>query len=155
MIAVMLGTLAGLAASEAAAKPLGEISGIHGKVLLSTKHGFVPATLHQPVSAGTRILVGKDAMAVLAFPGCTLTLAPGKIHSIAADPCTSAMNENLPQIRPTADVTGQDGMGGPPPPPLAPIVSDGAILTTVGSVVGVGLGFMVVKALDDKPVSGP
>ena len=65
----------------------GKLIEAQGKVYVSTGASFQPARLQQAVKVGTRIFVGTEAIASVAFPGCTVTLSPGKVHTITATPC--------------------------------------------------------------------
>ncbi|MBK8768897.1 MAG: hypothetical protein IPM06_00530 [Rhizobiales bacterium] len=91
--------MAGIAQAAGGA---GELVQSTGKVLLSTGHGFAPVAVHQPIGIGSRILVADAASAVIAFPSCTLTLAPGKVHVIAPQPCDAATDPARAHIVPTA-----------------------------------------------------
>lgn len=86
----------------------GTLVEFQGKVYINTGKSFQPARLQQPVKAGTRIFVGTEALASVAFPDCTLTLAPGKVHTITATPCaarddlaTGHEAEEFPSLRNT------------------------------------------------------
>ncbi len=76
-------------ANSVSANVQGKLIEAQGKVYVSTGASFQPARLQQAVKVGTRIFVGTDAFASVAFPDCTLTLSPGKVHTISATPCTA------------------------------------------------------------------
>lgn len=91
---LMAAAMLALAATTAVAAngqqaPRGTLVEFQGKVYINTGKSFQPARLQQPVKAGTRIFVGTEALASVAFPDCTLTLAPGKVHTITATPCAA------------------------------------------------------------------
>ena len=104
-----LAVLPAVAGMAQAAGGAGELVQSTGKVLLSTGHGFAAVAAHQPIRAGSRILVADGATAVIAFPSCTLTLAPGKVHVIAPQPCDGAADPAKAHVVPTA-ATSPAGM---------------------------------------------
>lgn len=150
-----------------------------GRILVSDGTRFVPARDHHAVAAGTRILVGNDAVASIAFPDCTLPLEPGKIHTVKPVPC--AVEDDLasapeggeaPLLRNTPEqwditastdaipvpVNGTYYVAPPPPPPplqITPITTPLPGMMMAGGIMVGGTLFAFNEILEDPAPETP
>lgn len=178
MAATMLASAeTSVAAADGQRNTRGTLVEFQGKVYINTGKSFQPARLQQPVKAGTRIFVGTEALASVAFPDCTLTLAPGKVHTITATPCAAtgdlATDDDAGELPSLRNTHAQwDGTLSPDlelatataTPVPANYTSNYSVMLNSGSswpgyfmVGGVFVGMTTYTFIDilEEPVSGP
>jgi hypothetical protein len=126
-------------ATSWANEDVASIADMKGKVLVNAGSGFVPAEAGMALSAGDKILVGKDSFASIAYPECTIAVEkPGVTSVVSAPVCDLGAN---------AAVITPAGHSYLPPPQALAIVGGVVVSTTVIAIAG-GLGD------DNCPVSG-
>jgi hypothetical protein len=114
-----------LSASVWAAEPApARLEAVAGKVLVNQGKGFSAATKDMALRPGTKIMLGQDGAAVLAFPatatapGCKVPLAPLSMTRVTGpNVCSRPLAESggvfdQPVITPTAS---EEAPGGIPP----------------------------------------
>jgi hypothetical protein len=144
-VGVSVLTLFSFSAAQAAGI-VAELHLIKGKVLVNAGHGYMSAGA---VKAGDRILLGRQAHALLTYPnGCDVPLTGKQVYIVQAEP-PCAPEERMAQVEPT--------MPEPPPPYIAPAVVDSGF----GTMGMVGAGVLGAAALGGaafllfrKPASG-
>jgi hypothetical protein len=75
-----------------AANSVANIQDSQGKVMIDHGQGYVLAALNAGLNVGDRVFVGKDSSAVVAFEGCTLTIAKPTVFTVGkVAPCAKGM----------------------------------------------------------------
>lgn len=148
-IALLCAVLSSHAHSASAANAsVATISGMQGKVLVNTGHGFVPATDALALKSGDKVMVGKGSFAKITYQSCTLPLSQSSVFVVTvAAPCEIPAGTGQTASGATGGVPGAGlpAAGGLPP-----------IVTTL-AFVGPAAVACAVKCDDwfgDDPVSG-
>ena len=135
----------GLCVSSSLAEPnFANVQSVQGKVLINQGSGFVAALNGLALKPGDKIMVGKEASAVVAYNnGCEVSISEPKVLTITKlAPCPAGAKIATVGSSFAAPVAGGSGGGLPPP------------------VIGVG-AFSIVAAtalivdLTNKPMSAP
>lgn len=139
----LVGSL-GLCVSSCLAQPnFAQMQSIQGKVLVNQGSGFIAATDGVLLKPGDKILVGKEASAIVTYEnGCEVSISEPKVLTVAKSvPCPAGAKIASVGSSFAAPVAG--GGGGLPPPVIG--------LGAFGAVAATAL----IVNLNNKPVSAP
>jgi hypothetical protein len=123
-----------LMAVQAGAVDLGQINEVNGKVLVSSEAGFVPAVAGAGLAEGTKVMIGAESFASIAFENCALTLDRPMVFTVTGAACEMGATA----IRPVADAPVEAAAS---PLPL--------LLLGVGGAAVVGGAILLLNDDDD------
>jgi hypothetical protein len=130
-----------------AANSVANMQDSQGKVMIDHGQGYVLAALNMGLNVGDRIFVGKDSSAVIAFEGCTLTIAKPTVFTVGKSaPCSKGMKTAQIGgvfVAPAADLPGGAAAGAG----AAGGAAAGAGLAGAGPLLLVGGGIVAGGAI--------
>jgi hypothetical protein len=148
---IISGALAVLLAMSTAHATVGvaQLSQLQGKVLVNHGKGFEPANGLVELSAGDKVLVGKESSATLSYMGsdCTVTVAESSVVTVSeVAPCKAG--EVVGAVDSVIVIPAQAEEGGGAA--VAPFIVGGFILTA--AAIGI---LIATEDNNNNPVSAP